>query len=200
VSLALQVADALAQQGWAVLDGFLPASEVQALAQDARDRRRAGAFHAAGVSRGARHAVHGTVRGDAILWLEPPGACAAQQAVLARFEALRSALNRELQLALFDFECHYTSYPPGAFYRRHRDRLAGDERRTLSCILYLNLDWQAGHGGELRLYLEHGERDVAPLGGRLVAFLSERFEHEVRPAQRERLSLTGWFRRRPPGV
>jgi SM-20-related protein len=29
-----------------------------------------------------------------------------------------------------------------------------------------------------------------------MAFLSERIEHEVLPATRERLSITGWFRRR----
>jgi SM-20-related protein len=37
---------------------------------------------------------------------------------------------------------------------------------------------------------------VLPQGGRLVAFLSDRFEHEVLPARRERMSFTGWFRRR----
>jgi SM-20-related protein len=30
-----------------------------------------------------------------------------------------------------------------------------------------------------------------------MCFMSDRIEHEVRPASRERLSLTGWFRRRP---
>ena len=38
--------------------------------------------------------------------------------------------------------------------------------------------------------------DVQPLGGTLVCFLAERFEHEVLPARRERLSVTGWFRAR----
>jgi SM-20-related protein len=38
---------------------------------------------------------------------------------------------------------------------------------------------------------------VLPQGGRLVAFQSDRFEHEVLPARRERMSFTGWFRRRP---
>jgi SM-20-related protein len=37
---------------------------------------------------------------------------------------------------------------------------------------------------------------VSPCAPTLVAFLSERFEHEVLPARRERLSLTGWFGRR----
>ena len=39
-------------------------------------------------------------------------------------------------------------------------------------------------------------RDVLPEGGTLVCFLSQRFWHEVLPARRERLSLTGWFRGR----
>jgi SM-20-related protein len=42
--------------------------------------------------------------------------------------------------------------------------------------------------------------DVLPQGGRLLTFLSERFEHEVLPAHRERISLTGWFRRRDPAA
>lgn len=200
MSIELRVADELAEHGWAVVDQFLPTSEVQALAEDAREQLRSGKFRPAGVGARERHAVRQDVRRDSVLWLEPPGVCAAQQAVLARFEGLRAALNRELQLGLFDFECHYACYPPGTFYRRHLDRFAGDDRRTLSCVLYLNADWGENDGGELRLHLDNGSQDVVPLGGRLVAFLSQRFEHEVRPARRERLSLAGWFRRRTPGI
>ena len=36
--------------------------------------------------------------------------------------------------------------------------------------------------------------DIFPVGGTLVAFLSARYWHEVLPATRERLSLTGWFK------
>jgi SM-20-related protein len=39
-------------------------------------------------------------------------------------------------------------------------------------------------------------RDVLPEGGTLVAFLADRFPHEVLPATRERLAFTGWYRRR----
>jgi SM-20-related protein len=53
------------------------------------------------------------------------------------------------------------------------------------------------HGGQLRMYLdESAEHDVVPTGGCLVVFLSGDIPHEVLPATRERLSLTGWFRRR----
>jgi SM-20-related protein len=47
------------------------------------------------------------------------------------------------------------------------------------------------------MYLDESvEHDVVPAGGCLVVFLSGEVPHEVLPATRERLSLTGWFRRR----
>jgi SM-20-related protein len=53
------------------------------------------------------------------------------------------------------------------------------------------------HGGQLRMYLDKdAQYDVVPTGGCLVVFLSGEVPHEVLPATRERLSLTGWFRRR----
>jgi SM-20-related protein len=53
-------------------------------------------------------------------------------------------------------------------------------------------------GGRLRFWpTEVGPAlEILPSGGTLVAFLSDRFWHEVTPANRQRLSLTGWFRRR----
>jgi SM-20-related protein len=103
-------------------------------------------------------------------------------------------------LGLFELEAHFAVYAPGAAYPTHVDRLRGDDARVLSVVLYLNADWRAADGGALRLYLEGTGRaprvDVLPCGGTLVAFLSERFAHEVLPAWRERLSLAGWFRRR----
>ena len=47
------------------------------------------------------------------------------------------------------------------------------------------------------IYAEDGESEleqVRPEYGKLVIFLSEVFPHEVRPAQRERYSIAGWFR------
>jgi SM-20-related protein len=191
-----EIAEAIVQRGWSVVESFLAPDVVAALRDDACMRLQAGEFHRAGIGAGARHAMRTEVRSDLVLWLEEPGATEAQRNCLARFEALRTALNRELQLGLVDFECHYACYPAGACYGRHLDRLAGDDRRVLSCVLYLNERWAADDGGELRLYPEGGVQQVLPQGGSLVAFLSESFEHEVLPAGRERWSLTGWFRRR----
>jgi len=65
-------------------------------------------------------------------------------------------------------------------------------------VVYLNPGWLPEHGGALRLHPQgrHTE-DIAPLGSRLVLFLSADMLHEVLPATRDRLSLAGWFRRRP---
>jgi SM-20-related protein len=62
--------------------------------------------------------------------------------------------------------------------------------------MYLNENWALADGGALRIYDGKRVRDVLPVAGTLVCFLSDRFEHEVLPATRERLSLSGWFRRR----
>src|SRR5690606_10977514 len=116
------------------------------------------------------------------------------------YEPLRLACNRELLLGLYEYEGHVTVYPPGRFYRRHVDQFRGAQHRKLSVILYLNDDWAKDDGGELRMYLPDGEGervlDVLPEAGTLVAFLSHEIPHEVLPAKRERLSLTGWFRTR----
>ena len=81
--MSLQIVDALADMGWAVVPGFLPAEAVGALAADARQLLKAGGFRSAGVGARAHHAVRGEIRRDTIHWLEPPGTGAAQQACLA---------------------------------------------------------------------------------------------------------------------
>jgi SM-20-related protein len=70
----------------------------------------------------------------------------------------------------------------------------------VTCVLYLNRDWTREEGGQLLIYTDPNEpshhEEILPLGGQLVTFLSARFLHEVLPSRRDRVSLTGWFRRR----
>ena len=195
-----RICAAIANEGCAVEADFLPQANVATLADEARERNAAGEFHAAGVGRGAAHVQRNDVRGDRILWLDRSLASSAQQPFWQAQEALRLALNETLLLGLFSFEGHYALYPPGAYYRRHRDRFrdaaGSSDIRVISCALYLNENWAPTDGGALRIYDGERVRDVLPVAGTLVCFLSDRFEHEVLPATRERLSLTGWFRRR----
>lgn len=190
----------LAEQGWCALPGFLPDELVQRLAEDARALYESGHLQPAATGQGTQREVRAGLRDDAISWLDESAASPAQQVYLARMEELRLAANRELQLGLFDLEAHFARYPSGARYQKHLDTFQRDSRRTLSVICYLNENWQADEGGQLRIYLGGNDEtrhiDVLPEGGTLACFLSHRFPHEVLPATRERLSLTGWFRRR----
>lgn len=158
----------------------------------ARDRR--GEFRQAAVGAGAHRAVRPSVRGDRIHWLSAPYE-PAERRVLDGLEALRLGLNEQAGLGLFDLECHYAIYPPGARYARHRDRSPAGAERVVSIVLYLGEAWSAGDGGELVLYGEPPVT-VAPVPGTLVAFASADLEHEVLPTRIERRSLTGWYRRR----
>ncbi|QIH11554.1 MULTISPECIES: 2OG-Fe(II) oxygenase [unclassified Pseudomonas] len=194
--LLLSIVDDLAARGWSQQDIFLPEALTLDLAAECRKRAAEGELAPAAVGRGPAQEIREGIRGDHIQWLEP-GQAEASDAYLALMDSLREALNRGLFLGLEDFECHFAMYPPGAFYKRHVDRFRDDDRRMVSAVIYLNSQWLPEHGGQLRMYLgERGEHDVDPIGGRLVVFLSGEMPHEVLPATRERLSLTGWFRRR----
>lgn len=177
--------------------GFLDETETADLRVECRQANAAGGFHPAGVGKGQARMLS-EVRGDHVLWIEENQAGPALKAVLGKLETLRQAVNQTLFLGLFDVELHFAVYPPGTGYQRHLDRFRDDDRRSLTVILYLNDDWMRDDGGLLRFWPEeNGEPlEIVPAGGTLVTFLSDRFWHEVLPARRERLSLTGWFRRR----
>ena len=192
--------DDLANQGWSQRALFAPEVLTRELAVECRTRAQNGELNAAGVGRGGTQQVQEGIRGDRIQWLEPGQSQACDQ-YLQLMDGLRQALNQALYLGLEDYECHFACYAPGAFYQRHLDRFRDDDRRTVSAVFYLNEEWQAEHGGALRLYLADGrEHDVLPQAGTLALFLSSEMPHEVLPATRERLSLTGWFRRRGGAV
>lgn len=195
-----RIATGLAEDGWSLCPEFLTPTQVAALAFELQNRWDEGGFRKAGVGVGANLQVRPEIRTDRVHWLEETAQTQAERPYFAALESLRLAINRQLYLGLFGFEGHMTIYPPGSFYRKHLDQFQGVAHRKVSAILYLNQDWRAEDGGQLRLYMDaSGEgayRDVLPHGGTLVTFLSDRFYHEVLPTQRERMSVTGWFKHR----
>jgi SM-20-related protein len=191
------VVDGLAGDGIAVVADFLPEGTIDALRTEALQREAAGKLIAAGTGRGATRTVRAGVRGDRIGWLDETDRAPAQRELMAALEALRVAVNRELMLGLWRYEGHYALYPAGARYERHVDRFRDDDARVLSLVLYLNAGWRAADGGALRIArIGEAPRDVLPHGGTLVAFLAAEFEHEVLPASRPRIAVTGWYRSR----
>lgn len=191
------IADDIDRQGWSLRHRFLSAGLTRALALECRALESAGALQPAFVGQGGTRAWRPEVRGDRIRWIRAAQSLACD-CFLAEMENLRVALNRELCLGLADYEGHFSCYAPGASYARHRDQFRHDDSRVVTVVAYLNDAWRCTQGGALRLYPEHETAvDVAPAGGRIVAFLSGSMIHEVLPATRERLSIAGWFRRRP---
>lgn len=199
-ALCLQIATTLGEQGWCVTPGFMSPDAVAQARAALLHHWQQGKFRPAGVGRGASLQFRPSVRTDWVHWLDPHDCDPACQHYLCRLEHLRTAINRSLFLGLFEFEAHMAVYPPGSFYRKHLDQFLDIGTRSVSCVLYLNEDWQAAEGGQLRIYTDAGDEsryaEILPLGGQLVTFLSTRYLHEVLPATRQRMSITGWFRTR----
>jgi SM-20-related protein len=191
-----QIADALVGPGFIVLDQRLSESLVEGLIENMRAQQAE--LKPAGVGRQGDYQHNQDVRGDAIQWLEPGNPAVTE--FLCWMEKLRLGLNQRLFLGLFDYEAHYATYAPGAFYKKHQDAFRGKPGRQVSTVLYLNQHWHELAGGELVLYDEAGTIElakVAPECGRLVVFLSEVFPHEVLPTKQSRHSIAGWFRIKP---
>ena len=195
-----QIVDDLVATGLAVYDGFASPLQRLAMSGEALSMYEEGAFRHARVGRGETKQLRPDVRNDRICWLNTEQPSVIQAAYFRELEMLRLAINQRLFLGLFECEGHYALYPPGSFYGVHYDRFIGAMDRVVTCILYLNEDWQSEDGGALKIYAGEASTnlqlpmEVLPVGGRLVTFISEMFPHEVLPARRDRLSLTGWFR------
>lgn len=193
--------DAIRRDGWAVIPGWLGNGDSRRLRDDCELASVHGSFRPAGVGRGNELKIREDIRQDQVMWMDPRHASAEQNIYLTKLEQLRLTLNEHFFLGLFDFEGHFAIYPEGAFYKPHLDRHAGTNDRIITVILYLNEAWQPGDGGELKLWTNAGERDgihilIEPRMGTLVCFLSDDFWHEVLPAVKNRMSITGWFRQR----
>jgi SM-20-related protein len=187
------IADGLAATGYAVCDQFLSQHEVDAISNLEIFKAGLSSFKKAGIGKSHGLQINEAVRGDYIQWLDKESGPAETMVYLTRLQELIAFLNAELFLSLKDYEVHMTIYPTGSYYKRHIDQFKQDDHRRLSVICYLNNDWNDEHGGQLRMHIDNSQVDILPLAGRLVCFRSDRIEHEVLPATRERLSLTGWI-------
>lgn len=192
------IIDRIVDEGYGVLDDFLSPEEVVALTRQLRKRQAEGQFRAAGIGQG-QAMVETQIRGDTIFWLDEKDLTVDESQFLNRIDAFRQYVNQTCYLGLREAEFHYAAYPPGTFYKRHLDQFRANSRRKLSLICYLNADWQPDDGGQLVIYQPTAAGSetaisIEPIRGRLVCFESARLEHEVLPAKRERLSLTGWLK------
>lgn len=187
------IADDLAEHGYAVADQFLSQQEVNAILSLDEFKTGLAEFKKAGIGKQQERQINEAIRGDYIKWLDKNSSAAPVKLYLDRLNKMIDYLNQSLFLSMKDYEVHMTIYPAGSYYKRHLDQFKKDDHRKLSVICYLNNDWTEENGGQLRVYLPDGQKDFLPLAGRLVCFRSDKIEHEVLVANRERLSLTGWI-------
>ena len=187
------IADGLAADGLAVVDGFLSFEEVKSITEEDEFKNGLLRFKKAGIGQAQDKQIIESVRGDYIQWIDPSNASNQVRNYLDRLSELRTFLNQSLFLSLKDVEVHKTIYPIGSFYKRHLDQFKKDDHRKLSVICYLNEEWKEIEGGQLRVYFSDRYEDFFPTSSRLVCFRSDLLEHEVLPATRPRMSLTGWM-------
>ena len=190
----------LDQHGWVSMPGCMNHDDSIRLARECQASCDNGDFVSAGVGRGQGLEVRENIRQDRVKWIQPGEESVEQEIYLAKLEGMRLAINERFFLGLFDFEGHFAIYPEGGFYKPHLDRHAGSGARIVTVILYLNQHWQPGDGGELKLWTTSGSRDgafelIEPRLGTMVCFMAGDFWHEVMPAVKPRMSITGWFRR-----
>lgn len=191
-----KIADALAEQGFILLQNFLPNGLAEALLREAQTLS-VNQFKPAGIGRNDGLQLNTQVRSDTTLWLNLDSTCQANY--LDFMQQLKEGLNRRLFMGLFDFECHFSHYQKGDCYQKHLDAFKGRSNRILSTVYYLNHDWTNGDGGELALYAQNEQQTspiemIPPLFNQCVIFLSDTFPHEVLESQKDRYSIAGWYR------
>ena len=188
--------DGLVERGYCILDDAIPADLLIKLVEQSR-ALDSDDLELAGIGRDDLQQTNPQVRKNQIAWI-----ILGEDEVSTAFHdwlaTIQTYLNRTLFMGLFDVEAHYARYRVGDFYKRHVDAFVGQSNRKLSVVFYLNDEWTDEDGGELWVYedemAEEPFKRVLPKTGRLVAFLSERFPHEVRPSHKTRHSIAAWFR------
>ncbi|MGY5849305.1 2OG-Fe(II) oxygenase [Salegentibacter sp. F14] len=191
----------LVEKQYCIADNFFNPYEVAALRDSLKQKYREDEFKKAAIGNKVNEVIAKSVRGDFILWLNEAEAGVAEKLFFNKINALVAYLNKTCFLGILSKEFHYALYPAGTFYKRHLDTFQNDARRKLSLVCYLNEeDWKAKNGGELVIYKEKNGKEIAkniyPMAGRVVIFESQILEHEVKPVNTPRLSITGWLKTR----
>ncbi|WP_179021355.1 2OG-Fe(II) oxygenase [Winogradskyella forsetii] len=187
----------ISTQKYSIIDDFFTDAEVLALRESLLLKYEEDTFKKSAIGNKVNEVVKKAVRGDIILWIDERFINAAEQLFFNKINDLKDYLNRTCFLGINQKEFHYAIYPKDTFYKRHLDTFQNDDRRKLSFVCYLNSeDWKPENGGELVLYLDKEDKVIYPFPGKVVIFESQIIEHEVKPVNTPRMSITGWLKTR----
>lgn len=196
-----QIISDIGKQQFSIVESFFTDEEVAVLRQSIQEKQEEDSFKKAAIGNRLNETIVKSIRGDIILWIDEAKADAAEKLFFNKINDLVGYLNKTCFLGILHKEFHYAIYPKDTYYKRHIDTFQNDDRRKLSFVCYLNKEgWLPENGGELVLYLNKNGTEVGkiiyPFPGRVVIFESQIIEHEVKPVNTERLSITGWLKTR----
>ena len=187
----------LLEKQYSVIDTFFDEVEVENLRNILLLKYEEDEFKKAAIGNVFNEQIVKTIRGDFISWIDEKEATPAEKVFFDRITDFTDYINRTCFLGIRKREFHYALYPKGTFYKRHLDTFQNDDSRRLSIVCYLNHeDWSPEFGGELVIYKQDEEITIYPLKGRVVVFESQILEHEVKPVEQKRVSITGWLKTR----
>ena len=186
--------EGLLEHQYGSVDSFISPELTAALRHELETVYEAGAMKSAGIGQHFTYEKNLKVRGDMIYWLEKEHS-AAEKAFLEHIEAFAEHLNRTCYTGINAIEFHFARYEAGSFYKRHLDQFKSDQGRKFSLVTYLNENWEAADLGQLLLFSGENPVEIYPTGGSAVFFKSDEVEHEVKAANRTRMSIAGWLKR-----
>ncbi|KAK2522572.1 Egln1 [Columba livia] len=198
--LALEyIVPCMNKHGICVVDDFLGKELGGLVAQEVRALHHTGRF-TDGQLVSQKSDSSKDIRGDKITWVEgkEPG-CQTIRLLMNCMDDLIRHCNGKLGNYKINgrTKAMVACYPGnGTGYVRHVDNPNGDGR-CVTCIYYLNKDWDAKvSGGILRIFPEGKAQfaDIEPKFDRLLFFWSDRRNpHEVQPAFATRYAITVWY-------
>lgn len=192
------VVQKLSENGYVVLHEFFTAGLAESLSEELEKVWSDAGFREAGIGVGDNWRIRKDIRSDWVRWLDADkDTTEAIQKYFRKIEIIRKACNRYGYLGLREYEAHLAVYPEGSHYERHLDQFVNSPQRAITCILYLNRNWNSSLGGDLVIYNEKEEEieRIQPEMGRFVLMESKRVLHEVTETRRFRKSITGWLKR-----
>ncbi|XP_010589417.3 egl nine homolog 1 [Loxodonta africana] len=200
LKLALEyIVPCMNKHGICVVDDFLGKETGQQIGEEVRALHDTGKF-TDGQLVSQKSDSSKDIRGDKITWIEgkEPG-CETIGLLMSSMDDLIRHCNGKLGNYKINgrTKAMVACYPGnGTGYVRHVDNPNGDGR-CVTCIYYLNKDWDAKvSGGILRIFPEGKAQfaDIEPKFDRLLFFWSDRRNpHEVQPAYATRYAITVWY-------
>lgn len=200
-TIASYVVDCLKKYGICVIDQFMGDATGREILAEVKELKDRGVMRRGQVVQSST-ATADNIRGDIITWVDGrrKGSStdninylvSCMDLVVQKCSSLmeRYSINERTKAMV-------ACYPGKATgYVRHVDNPSGDGR-CITCIYYLNQDWDCKiDGGMLRIYPEGRDSvaNIAPNFDRLLFFWSDRRNpHEVMPSMRERFAITVWY-------